>query len=253
MGVLENTLPHDASMSGSAIDEVVVLSVTILSVIALLGLVCLAVLIVRGRRKEPISSAGSRPWVLPIGLAALFLFGFDGYLFVRSIPTPALEATGDPIRIEVNAHQWAWEFRYAGRDQTFATPDDVVTTNEVRIPLGRPVTLELGSSDVVHAFHLPNFRIKRDVIPGHLTRVGFVAKERGRFDIACAQFCGVQHYRMQGVLRVGSAAEVDAWLDLESQDSLRMAKEKQRAEAEGEVRKPEQPPLLGRQWGWPWR
>jgi hypothetical protein len=58
---------------------------------------------------------------------------------------------------------------------------------------------------------------------------------------------------MQGLVRVASVAEMEAWLEQESQDSLRMANEKTRAQAEGEVPKSEQVPLLGRDWGWPWR
>ena len=71
------------------------------------------------------------------------------------------------MRIEINAHQWAWDARYAGPDGKFNTEDDIVTLNDIRVPVGAPVILQLASTDVIHSFYLPNFRVKQDAVPGH--------------------------------------------------------------------------------------
>ena len=75
-----------------------------------------------------------------------------------------------------------------------------MTLNELDVPVGRPIYLKLRSRDVVHSLYLPNFRTKIDAIPGMTTRLWFQATEAGRYEIACAQHCGVNHYKMRGLL-----------------------------------------------------
>src|SRR5205085_8846731 len=95
-------------------------------------------------------------------------------LFVRSLRDLSqatwafAEADADPrtVRIEVNARQWVWEARYAGTDGRFGTPDDIVVTNHLRVPVGSKVLFQLASTDVIHGFSLPNFRVKQDAVPG---------------------------------------------------------------------------------------
>src|SRR5581483_9476179 len=98
------------------------------------------------------------------------------------------------------------------------------------------VLLELTSADVIHDFYLPNFRLKQDVIPGRVTRLTFTAKEIGEFEIACSQFCGVNHYKMRGLLRVLSLDDYRRWASLASANA-RAAFDPQDAPAH---------------WGWPW-
>ncbi len=115
------------------------------------------------------------------------------------------------VRIEINAHQWAWDARYAGPDGKFNTADDIVTLNDIRVPLHVPVVIQLGATDVIHCFSLPNLRVKQDAVPGMINRLWFAAKEAGVFDIACAQHCGVHHYKMRGQLTVLDEAAYRAW------------------------------------------
>jgi cytochrome c oxidase subunit II len=123
------------------------------------------------------------------------------------------------LRVEVTARQWAWTFRTAGPDGRFATPDDVVTLNELHVPIGRPVYLKLRSKDVVHSLYLPSFRTKIDAIPGSTTRLWIQAEEAGRTEIACAQHCGVSHYKMRGVLIAAPEDAYRAWLTRAETDS----------------------------------
>ena len=142
----------------------------------------------------------------------------------------------DVVRIEVMPQQWAWNIRYAGPDGLFNTPDDVVTLNEMRIPVDRPVMLNLKAKDVIHSFYIPNFRIKHDANPGSVTRTWFQAVKTGRFEIACSQMCGWAHYKMKGDLMVLPETDFQRWLK----------------EAEGDAARRFDPADREQMWGWDW-
>jgi cytochrome c oxidase subunit 2 len=148
-----------------------------------------------------------------------------------------VEARPDVVTIEINAHQWAWDARYAGPDGKFNTKDDIVTLNDIRVPEGVPVLMQIASTDVIHSLYLPNFRVKQDAVPGMINRLWFEAKETGQFVIGCAQHCGVNHYKMQGMLTVLSREDYKAWAEETSQRSARAFDPKDE-EA---------------QWGWEWK
>jgi cytochrome c oxidase subunit 2 len=116
-----------------------------------------------------------------------------------------------PLTIEVQAQQWAWNFRYPGPDGKFNTSDDVVTTNDMHMPVGRPILLRLTSKDVIHSFYLPNFRTKVDAFPGAQSRLWFQAKQPGLFEIGCAQHCGANHFKMRGQLTVDTPEKYADW------------------------------------------
>jgi cytochrome c oxidase subunit 2 len=80
------------------------------------------------------------------------------------------------------------------------------------VPKEAPVVLQLASVDVIHSFYLPNLRIKTDAVPGMVNRLWFQAQETGQFEIACAQHCGVHHYKMRGILTVLERERYDDWL-----------------------------------------
>jgi cytochrome c oxidase subunit 2 len=125
----------------------------------------------------------------------------------------------DVVRVEVLAQQWAWNFRLAGNDRAFGTPDDVVSLNVLRVPEGRPVVLNLRSKDVLHAFFVPALRLKHDAHPAGTTRTWFAVREPGTYEIACSQFCGFAHYRMRGTLEVLPPQAYARWLAEASSES----------------------------------
>lgn len=141
------------------------------------------------------------------------------------------------VRVMVNAHQWAWDFRQAGADDKFGTPDDIVTLNELRVPVDRPIILQMGSVDVIHSLYLPNMRAKADVVPGHLTNLWFHPVRAGDYDIGCTQHCGQNHYKMKALLKVVSADEHAAWVRHASAIAVK-AYDKDDA---------------GVQWAWEWK
>ena len=215
------SLPRDASTHGHRIDEIIgYLTVTTALVFGVMLAILLAALLLhRGRNRVAHYTHGvrSRDRLAAIAAGAVVLFGIDAVAVVRS--AGALRSgfwhypDGDPraYRIEVTAQQWAWNFRYPGADGLFNTADDVVTLNDLRVPVGRPVYLQLTSKDVVHSFYLPNFRTKIDAVPGTVTRLWFEAKEAGTFEIACAQHCGAWHYKMRGELTALAEADLARW------------------------------------------
>ena len=116
------------------------------------------------------------------------------------------------VEIEVKAEQFAWNIRYAGPDGRLHTADDIETINQLHLPLGQVVLVHLTSKDVVHSFFLPQFRIKRDAVPGLMGRLWLQAVKSGQFEIVCAELCGLGHYRMRGYLSIESPEAFQAWL-----------------------------------------
>ncbi|MCI0657905.1 MAG: cytochrome c oxidase subunit II [Acidobacteria bacterium] len=117
------------------------------------------------------------------------------------------------VNLLVTASQFTWEVRYPGADGKFETSDDVVLTNEMHVPVGKPVRLQLRSKDVLHSFFLPNMRVKQDAVPGLTIPIWFEATKTGDFEIACAELCGFGHYTMHGALTVHPADEYKTWLE----------------------------------------
>ena len=115
--------------------------------------------------------------------------------------------------VTITASQFNWEIRYPGLDGRFDSPDDVITNNEMRIPVGVPVKIRLRSEDVIHSFFLPHFRLKQDAVPGLTIEVWVEATRTGDFEIACAELCGFGHYSMKGMLTVMEQDEYRDWLD----------------------------------------
>ena len=199
-----------------------------------------------GRRHRPVFSHGSKRSVtLMMGSIGLIALAVDGRLFIDTLRDmnevfwnfSGVEQDPRTVRIEINAHQWAWVARYAGPDGLFNTPDDVVTLDDVRVPVDAPVLIQLASTDVIHSFYLPNFRVKRDAVPGMINELTFEARDNGEFEIACAQHCGPNHYKMRGVLTVMPAAEFQAWLARASADARRAYDDDDHED----------------HWGWAWR
>jgi cytochrome c oxidase subunit 2 len=240
-------LPRDVSVDGFRIDELIHFTLAAITVIFVVVAAVLIWTFVKHRRDRPAlySHGTGRSIAVVVGGVAVVLLGVDGYLFVHTLRDmhqyfwnfPRAEAAPDAIRIEVNAHQWSWDARYAGADGKFGTADDVVTTDDVRIPVGVPVIVQLVSTDVIHSMYLPNFRVKQDAVPGAITRMTFQAKVPGEFEIACSQHCGPNHYKMRGVLTVLSREAFHDWF----------------AEAAEDSRRAYDPEDTEAHWAWDWR
>lgn len=116
------------------------------------------------------------------------------------------------LELEVQGEQFAWNVRYAGPDGALHTADDLETINQLHLPVGQVVLINLASKDVIHSFFLPQFRIKRDAVPGMTSRIWVQATVTGNFEIVCAELCGLGHYRMRGFVTIETPEEFRAWL-----------------------------------------
>jgi len=116
------------------------------------------------------------------------------------------------LQIQVTGEQFAWNIRYPGPDGKFGTADDIVTLNQLHFPVGKPVVAELTSKDVIHSFFLPEFRVKQDAVPGMKTKIWFEALRVGHWEIACAELCGLGHFRMKGFVTVDTDEDFQKWL-----------------------------------------
>ena len=117
------------------------------------------------------------------------------------------------LRIQINAHQWAWDARYAGPDGVFQTKDDIVSLNDIRVPENKTVYLQVASTDVIRlcAASLPVQRI--DAMPGMINHLlVYTAEEsEGEYEVVCAQHCGAAHYLMKAIWTVHSQQDFDTW------------------------------------------
>ena len=185
--------------------------------------------------------------VIEVGL----LFGFAFPIWasrVNDVPKGP-----NAVQIRVVAQQFAWNIHYPGPDGVFGkssadlvdevenpigldrsdefAKDDIFTVNLLHIPVNTPINISLSSKDVLHSFGLPEFRVKQDAVPGMEIPVWFEAtmtteeflettkgsaREGKGFEIACAQLCGLGHYRMKGFLTVHDDEGYAAWLEEEA-------------------------------------
>ena len=163
--------------------------------------------------------------ILFFGLALMGMPIFTG-------PHLGPEAPGAEI-IEVDAHQFAWNFRYPGPDGKFGRTDlklisdaggnplgldptdpagkDDIVVSTLRVPVAREIVLTLKSRDVVHDFFVRELRVKQDAVPGMNIPYRFRADKTGAFEIACAELCGLGHSQMRAVLQVMPAADYERW------------------------------------------
>jgi cytochrome c oxidase subunit 2 len=185
-----------------------------------------------------------------IGVAvveAILLFGFAIPLWAARVDRMPSES--EALVVRVTAEQFAWNVHYAGPDGVFgrtdiklidtqdnplgldrsdpAAKDDITTLNQLYLPVNKPIIVRLRSKDMIHSFGVPEFRVKQDAIPGLTIPIWFIpnvttAEMRTRtgnpefqYEIACAQLCGLGHYRMRGFVTVQTAEEFQKWMDAE--------------------------------------
>ncbi|MDA9420742.1 MULTISPECIES: cytochrome c oxidase subunit II [Bradyrhizobium] len=119
------------------------------------------------------------------------------------------------LTLKIISHQWWWEIRYEND-----SPDkSFVTANEIRIPAGQPVKVELESADVIHSFWVPSLTGKMDLITGQKNELQFTAKNAGIYRGQCAEFCGLQHAHMAFAVLALPADEFGRWRDHENQSA----------------------------------
>lgn len=181
--------------------------INVVSLILLLGItIAIIYFAIKYRRKSedeqtPLITHNNKleiTWsVIPLILVVIvFGWGFNGYLHKTTPPDGAYE-------IRAVGSSWLWNFHYETGH---------VSTNELHVPANRPVKIIMSSTDVIHSFYIPDFRVKMDVLPNRYTQVWFEAIEPGESVIYCAEYCGTAHSNMLADLIVHSQEDFDTWL-----------------------------------------
>ena len=116
------------------------------------------------------------------------------------------------LPVEVNVKQFEWNFTYPGADGQLGTADDFTIRNKLHIPVDTPIVVLLKAEDVIHSFFIPAFRIKQDAVPGMEIRAWFQATIPGTYELACAELCGLGHYKMRAVVTVYTQEDYRRWL-----------------------------------------
>jgi cytochrome c oxidase subunit 2 len=138
----------------------------------------------------------------------MFYYGWQGYKEMVDVPENAMP-------IEVTAQMWKWSFKY----------EDGKTTDSLYVPVNTPIKLTLHSNDVNHSFFIPAFRLKKDVFPNRERIAWFIAKETGEYDIACSEYCGLNHSYMYSKIFVLPEDEFKNWMYKISDEDLKLLEE----------------------------
>lgn len=199
-------LPEQGSSIARSIDYLHYLEITVMNAVAFVIAFTALYFVVRYRRRP---GSATPPRIKPrlsfelgviAGLFAFFILfwviGFRQYIEL-------LEAPEDALDVYVVGKQWMWKFTY---------PEGPASVGILYVPTGRPVRLHLTSRDVIHSFFVPEFRIKRDAVPGIFTTTWFEAVRPGVYQGFCAELCGVGHSRMRAMVVALGPEEYEAWL-----------------------------------------
>jgi len=239
---LMSYMPVDASAHGAALDRILIYTHWLMLFLFLgWGLYFIYVLYrFRASRNPKADYQGTRSHISTYSevavaiIEAVLLIGFSIPAWARWV-APHRKAL-NPLEIRVVSEQFAWNIHYPGPDKRFGrtdvklvsssnalgldlrdpyAKDDVVTINQLHLEVNRPVSIQLSAKDVIHSFGLPVMRVKQDAIPGMVMPVTFTpvkVNNGAKWEIACAQLCGLGHYRMRGELNVQSKRDFDLWL-----------------------------------------
>jgi len=135
--------------------------------------------------------------VVPVIIVViLFVLGFTVFMKMNIVPKDAIE-------IKVTAQRWLWTFDYPGGSNS---------VNELVVPAGKPIKLLMSSTDVIHSFFVPDFRVKMDVLPNRYSTAWFTAPDPGEHNLMCAEYCGKGHSEMLARVKVVSDREYTEWL-----------------------------------------
>ncbi|NEE02021.1 cytochrome c oxidase subunit II [Phytoactinopolyspora halotolerans] len=214
MAACDSSAPSTLSPAGPAARQITGLWWLLFWISAVVSVVVFVLLgraVLRGRRAgERVNTRSGNRFVLIMGVALPVLV-LAGVYVVGLRDMRALQHDGEPAAytVEVVGHKWWWEVRY---------PDDgAVTANEIHIPAGEPVDLELTTEDVNHSLWVPELAPKVDLIAGRTNTLRLEADEPGEYRGQCAEFCGLQHANMAFIVVAHPPEEFRSWLANESE------------------------------------
>ncbi len=198
--------PDTAAINATAVNRLFVAELMLSGLIMATVVAMMLVFCVRYRRDSSASRANlaAKTWRFELGWTTatlglfLVLFVWGAELYVWLFQAPA----GDE-EIYVVGKRWMWKIEHPGGQREI---------NTLHVPVNKTIRLAMASQDVIHSFFVPAFRVKHDVVPGTLETLWFKADKTGSYFLACTQFCGLRHAKMQGEVIVMSAPDYARWL-----------------------------------------
>lgn len=198
--------PDTAAITAIVINNFVIAELALSGLIVLTVVGLMLFFCIRYRRNSSASRAHlvQKTWHFEIGWTTatlvvflmLMVWGAGAYIWLFQAPR------GD-IEVYVVGRQWMWKVQHPGGQREI---------NELHVPVDKTVRLVLASEDVIHSFFVPAFRVKRDAVPGTFQAFWFKANKEGTYFLACTQFCGLEHAKMQGKVVVLSGPDFERWL-----------------------------------------
>jgi cytochrome c oxidase subunit 2 len=197
-----------------------VLSLSLAVLVVMWFIIALVLTRPRGSLDEhaPADTGGGQKWIYIGGfafpavvLAAMYIAGLGS---MSKFPLDG--GMNMPAEIRIVGHQWWWEVHYLDGP----LQDHFVTANEIHIPAGRAVDIDLTSDDVIHSFWVPSLHGKVDLIPGQMNRIRIEATKPGYYRGQCAEFCGAEHARMILMVIADAPDKFTQWLAHERQPGL---------------------------------
>ncbi len=203
-------VPPLASAEGIPIDWLFGLHLQIIAFLFALIMVFMLYSVVVFRRKKGDTSDGAfihgnTPleivWTI-VPLVIVLYFGYLGVVTLSDITSPGR----DELVVEVSSRQWSWSFHYPEYGE------NGIDSTDLNLPRGRTVLLKLSSSDVIHDFWVPEFRVKQDAVPGMIKDLRVSPTEIGTYKIRCAELCGLDHSTMYADVNVMSSDDFKGWV-----------------------------------------
>ncbi len=205
--------PENISTYGHEIDELFYLIFIFASIAFFISLIALLIPVFRKRTKATYFTGYKWmhiKWVaIPVALLALSDFVI---LYVEHGTWAKIEQQipEKEVHIGIIGRQWNWIFVYPGKDNILYTSDDVVVdqqNSELHVPVNKIIVMDLRAKDVLHSVSVPVLRFKQDVVPGRTITRWFEATKPGKYEIQCAEICGVLHSKMRNFLVVETEEE----------------------------------------------
>ena len=195
--------PPPATDLAVKVDRLAVVYFTIFALMTLAVLFALVYFSIKYRRGSR-ASRENRPKnsrkLEVAAITSILLIGITNFVFAGRLYYQEVVPPKGALEVYVVAKQWMW---------TFYPPSGRENINELTVPLGKPVHLLMTSTDVIHSFFVPSFRVKQDVLPGRYTSLWFQANTLGTFPVLCTQYCGLAHSEMRAVVHVVSEEEYE--------------------------------------------
>jgi cytochrome c oxidase subunit II len=202
-----NLMPLAASAQATPIDWMWNLELIFMSFFFALIVVPMAYSLVIFRRKKGDTSdaehmEGNTKLEIAWTIVPLFIVTAFAYLGAVNL-AETRRVDPNAMVVEVTGFQWAWRFEY---------PAFGVVSDQLHVPAGKQVLLQMTSLDVIHSFWVPEFRVKQDLVPGRITELRITPTLEGDYKVRCAELCGTSHAYMENPVVISSQPEFDAWM-----------------------------------------